>query len=433
MSLRPSIRRAALALAFLVLATLTAGSEAFAASAPAGPEPPAARLATGSVGPVPAGFEVRESRVPLDTTGRAADLRLLFPAGFGRKADRLAQEAGFALATLARLWGPPPGDGFSLLLSPLELLPASLPERSQVVLVERFGDPFREEAEALCLALARQWWRDLFAGDGSEEPYLEEGLITYTAARLFAARHGGRPAGVRIGGLALPLPLPPLAPFRAMRARLLAGAPTDPLARARDGYRDRASRTLLTHDGMALAFAEIASRLGEERFDRGLALFAARHRGGRAHADDLVRALGAVAVEDLWPLWQELTGQPGLADFAVTGVRSEPDPSTPERMASHALVVHRGGPRLPLVVELRFADGSRRRVVWDARSAWLRLHAAGPRLVEVHLDPGEDALLVHWSADDARLVVPDPAPRRRFTQRLRFFAQLVLEALADLA
>ena len=93
MSLRPSIRRAALALAFLVLATLTAGSEAFAASAPAGPEPPAARLATGSVGPVPAGFEVRESRVPLDTTGRAADLRLLFPAGFGRKADRLAQIA----------------------------------------------------------------------------------------------------------------------------------------------------------------------------------------------------------------------------------------------------------------------------------------------------------------------------------------------------
>ncbi len=433
MSLRPPIRRAALALVLLIPAMQAAGSEASVPVEPAGATSSAGHHATGSPGPVPAGFEVRELRVPLDATARVTGLRLLFPAGFGRKADRLAQEASFALATLARLWGPPPESGFSLLLSPPELLPPSLSDRPQVVLVERFGDPFREEAEALCLALARQWWRDLFAGDGDEEPYLEEGLVTYTAARLFAVRHGGRPAGVRIGGLALPLPLPPLTPFEAMRARLLAGAPIDPLARDRGSYGDRASRALLTHDGMALALAEIASRLGEERFDQGLALFAACHRGGRARADDLVRALSAVAVDDLWPLWQELTGEPGLSDFAVTRVRSEPDPSTPGRMVSQALIVHRSGPRLPLVVELRFADGSRQRVFWDARAAWLRLHATGPRLVEVHLDPGESGLLVHGKADDARLVVPDPGPRRRFTQRLRFFAQLVLEALADLA
>jgi aminopeptidase N len=184
---------------------------------------------------------------------------------------------------------------------------------------------------------------------------------------------------------------------------------------------------------MALALAEIESRIGRADFDRALALFARRPRLGPERGDDLLRALGTVTGEDLSVLWSELTGRPGLPDVGIAIAASRPDPSRPGVEQGQVTLAHRGGPRLPVSIDLLFADGSRRRVAWEGRDDWLRIRSEGPRLVAVRLDPDRASALARSRVDDARLVDPDPRPRRRVLQRQRFLAQLFLEALADLA
>lgn len=265
------------------------------------------------------------------------------------------------------------------------------------------------------------------------EALLGQGLAAYTAARRAQERGGGLPAGVRVSGLALPLPLAPLDPFAAMRARLAAAGPVGPVAWAAAERHPGAGSDRLARDAIALALAEIEARMGRAEFDRALDLLAQRPRHGPAGTDDLLRALGSVTGEDLSGLWQELAGGAALVDVGVVVAASQPDPTRPGVELGRATIVHRGGPRLPLTIELRFADGTRRHVRWDGRDDWLRIHSEGPRLVAVRLEPSRSSPLAASRLDDARLVDPDPRPRRRALQRLRFLAQLFLEALADLA
>jgi len=270
-------------------------------------------------------------------------------------------------------------------------------------------------------------------GAAAAEPLLDEGLATYAAARQLRDRAGGIPAGVRIGGLTLPLPLAPLDPFAAMRARLAAGDLAGRVAPGPGGSGDSPGHDPLACDRIALALAEIESRVGRADLDRALALFAERPRLGPERGDDLLRALGTVTGEDLSGLWRELTERPGLADVRIEIAASRPDPERPGIELGQVTLVRRGGPRLPVSLELLFADGSRSRVAWGGGDDWLRIRSAGPRLVAARLDPGRPSPLAAGRLDDALLVDPDPRLRRRVLQRLRFLAQLLLEALADLA
>lgn len=271
------------------------------------------------------------------------------------------------------------------------------------------------------------------SGAAAAEPLLDAGLATYTAARQLRERTGGLPAGVRIGGLTLPLPLPPLDPFAAMRARLAAGDLGAPVVPTTPGASASRIPDPLARDRLALALADLEWRMGRADFDRALALLAERPRLGPRRDDDLLRALGAITGEDLSGLWSELAGRPGLSNVRVAIAASRPDPARPGVELGEVTLVQRGGPRLPVSIELLFADGSRRRVAWGGGDDWLRIHTAGPRLVAVQLDPGRPSPLAASRLDDARLVAPDPRPRRGLLQRLRFLAQLFLEALADLA
>lgn len=270
-------------------------------------------------------------------------------------------------------------------------------------------------------------------GAVAAEPLLDEGLATYAAARRLRERTGGTPAGVRIGGLDLPLPLSPLDPFAAMRARLAANDLSAPPPSGSPARLSSPGDDPLASERMALALAEIESRVGQPDFDRALALFARRPRLGPERGDDLLRALGAVTGEDLSSLWRELTGRPGLSDVGIAIAASRPDPARPGVEQGQVTLVHRGGPRLPVAIELLFADGARHRVAWDGRDDWLRIRSQGPRLVAVRLNPDRPLPLAGNRLDDTRLVDADPGLRRRVTQRLRFLAQLFLEALADLA
>lgn len=375
-----------------------------------------------------------ETRV-LPRPGREpVQLRLLLQPSSRRAANRLSGTLAYGLRRLEEQLGPYPYPSLTVVEPPPGGETATAMEYPTLftLMVSPISDRAFELEETALHELAHQWWQGMVATDEVEEPFLDEGLATYSAARLLAERSGGAAPGLRLLGWRLPLPGRPLDPFEQLRLRWRAGRPSDPVARSAWGYRDAASYGALAYDGMALTLAQLERLLGRETFDRGLARFAARGRFGHPSADDLARELSAAAGEDLSELWHELTRRTGRVDYAVAEARSEPVRGS-EEFASSVIVERRGELRLPLEIELRFADGATRRAVWDGRDEWVRVRAVGPRLVEARLDPDRRLLLDADRLDDTRRVVPDPRPRRAAAQRLRFLLQLLLEALADLA
>ncbi|QQR72318.1 MAG: M1 family metallopeptidase [Holophagales bacterium] len=370
----------------------------------------------------------------------AVQLRLLLQPASRRLAARLVATLTTGLERFEALYGryphdtltvvepPPGGDAATAMEYPslFTMMVAPLPTRSL------------ELEETALHELVHQWWQGVVATDEVEEPFLDEGLATYASLRVLAERWHGAAPGLRLLGWSLPLPGQPLDPFEQLRLRWRGsdlhgpGSPVDPIARPAWSFRDAESYGTLVYDGAALAFLQLERLIGRDAFDRGLAQLATRQRHAHPTSADFVRALSAAAGEDLSPLWEELMGGTGSVDYAVADATSEPDESGGS-FASTATIERRGERRLPVEIELRFADGSTRRAVWDGRERWARLRIVGPPLVDVRLDPQRRLVLDADRLDDSFRLAPDPRPRRAVTQRLRFLLQLLLEALADLA
>lgn len=384
-------------------------------------------------------WRVEETELPR-AAAPAVRLRLLLQPASRRFAPRLVAALATGLERFESLYGryphgtltvvepPPGGDAATAMEYPslFTMMVAPLPARSL------------ELEETALHELAHQWWQGVVATDEVEEPFLDEGIATYASLRVLAEHWGGAAPGLRLLGWSLPLPGHRLDPFEQLRLRWRGsdppapGVPVDPVARTAWGFRDADSYGTLVYDGAALAFLQIERLIGREAFDRGLAWLAAQQRFAHPTSADFVRTFSAAAGEDLSPLWNELMRGSGAVDYAVAEATSEPDESDGS-FASTATIERRGERRLPVEIELRFADGSTRRAVWDGRERWARLRAVGPPLVDVRLDPRRRLVLDADRLDDSLRLAPDPRPRRAVTQRLRFLLQLLLEALADLA
>jgi hypothetical protein len=106
-----------------------------------------------------------------------------------------------------------------------------------------------------------------------------------------------------------------------------------------------------------------------------------------------------------------------------TRPRSETRP--PARWAGRAVVMRHGSLELPVVVELRFEDGSSERRHWDGRGARHVVDYRGPaRLVGVTVDPELRVLLDDDLTNNAAATKDLGAPR--VLERALYFAELLL-------
>jgi hypothetical protein len=84
----------------------------------------------------------------------------------------------------------------------------------------------------------------------------------------------------------------------------------------------------------------------------------------------------------------------------------------------------------PVEVELRFEGGAKLRRPWIPDARWIRYRVTGPKLVAVEVDPDGKCLLDANPLNNGRLTGEAPAASRRWTARLRFWAQNALEFFA---
>ena len=138
--------------------------------------------------------------------------------------------------------------------------------------------------------------------------------------------------------------------------------------------------------GLRLLREEI---LGPERFDAAFRKFIADWAFKHPKPSDFFRAMDSEAGEDLAWWWRGWFMENWQMDLAVTGVTYvDNDPAKGARVTMETL------DKLiaPTTIEVRYADGSSRRVgvsveTWELGATQTLPLAGGPRIVSVTIDP----------------------------------------------
>jgi hypothetical protein len=202
---------------------------------------------------------------------------------------------------------------------------------------------------------------------------------------------------------------------------------------------------------MAIAMGQLERMLGTEAMERAMRRYTTAWRFRHPKTADFERAMSRGSGRDLSRFFRQVIHGSEVLDYAVTvastrrregpiGVfgRGRERQTTTEAeplpgWESEVVVERLGGVRLPVEVELAFADGQRRRLVWQGEERWVRYRIRGPRLEWAVADPDETLLLDVDRLNNSRATEPDRTASRRWGQRARFWIQNLLATFAGLA
>lgn len=296
-----------------------------------------------------------------------------------------------------------------------------------------------------------QFFYGLVATDEFRESFLDEGLNTYATARVMRSAYPPKAWSFRVWGVPLV--------FESVRqetpldtsARFFRRAVHDPIARTAWGYADLATYRAMTYSKMAMLMEQVERTLSPPVMERAMRAYTTGFRFRHPRTRDLITTLSRESGRDLTPIFDQLLNGAGLLDYAVDSVstvrRAEPigvfGAGGGRRLVEHAedlpgfeseVVVRRlGEVRLPVAVELRFADGRAERVAWDGEERWVRFRVEGPRLLCAEVDPDEVLVLDANRLNNSLRTDPDRRASRRWGQAARFWIQNLLETFATFA
>lgn len=327
--------------------------------------------------------------------------------------------------------------------------------------------PSTHDPEALTVhELGHQFWYGLVATDEFREAFLDEGLNSYSTARVMREAYGPRAWSFRVWGRDLAFPEVRLRYPVDTAAGYFRTPSSDPVSRTAWGFLNDDAYWSLTYDKTALLLEQLERTLGSEVMERALRSYATRYRFRHPRTDDFIRTLSAESGRDLAPWFEQTLHGSQVLDYAVTEVETEPRRGPigvfgqgEERVRFNqretlpgwdgtAVVRRLGGVRLPVTVELVFEGGEnagdgndesqnrglrRVRRTWDGEERWIRFRTRGPRLLWVEVDPDHVHVLDIDRLNNSLRTEPDRRASRAWTERVGFWIQNLLEIFATFA
>jgi hypothetical protein len=230
--------------------------------------------------------------------------------------------------------------------------------------------------------LAHQWFYGLLASNEHRYPFLDEGLTTFASHQALEERY---PSASAFEGLGWTLSLHALA--RAAAARSWdRGA----VARASADFDSGRDYGDLVYSRAATLLETLARVYGRPRLAAALGAYARAARFSHPSPADLLAAIAAHVGAEAADNARRCLIEGGGVDYRAD-----------EPSGSEVVVRREGALLFPVEIEVRLADGSRRRSRWDGQGERWSVDAGG-EVDAVVVDPDLAVLLDHDLANNAR-------------------------------
>jgi hypothetical protein len=242
-----------------------------------------------------------------------------------------------------------------------------------------------------------QYWYGMVATNEFEEAWLDEGINSYTEAKIMGAIYGKDRS--LINGKSVTA-----SDLELQRLSYLSDPDYDPIARFAYKFAGGGSYGSITYGKTATVLTTLEALIGEPTMQQAMRTYFMRYRFTHPTGTDFLNTIKEVSGrQDLDTYFaQAIYGTPEM-DYAVEKVDSEPitwwKPASGKNMCVNGcrdtFRIHRLGEfRLPVVVEVRFDDGSKTREVWDGQDRWIRYTYEKPaQILSVEIDPDHNILM----------------------------------------
>lgn len=391
-------------------------------------------------------FTVQEDR------WRGVAIRLLIAPEHADLGHRYRHALKFALEYLDKHVGPYPYPSITVVDPPFHGLRSGLMEYPTLITVGTFyGMPtgIRTMESLVVHEFVHQYFMGMVASNEKEEPWLDEGFVTYFEDRIIDAAYGEGHSLVDVLG------------YR-FDNRTLTRLEYSTMQNPREGIVARPGWTFTDHNFKSLIYSKTATTLrtveslvGRPFMDKILQTYFERWkfkhpRGGDFMAvlrEGLMAGPDTVLARQVYGLFQTGIYGSAVLDYAVTDLVNDAIPPPQgvlddvpsgqglrHNRRSAVEIQRKGDWIFPVEVLVTFEDGSTELVTWSGEAGqhtfeWFD-HA---KVVSAQIDPQHKmALDVDWNNNSLTLQ-PETAPRWKYAAKILFWIQNLMQTLSFLA
>ncbi len=365
------------------------------------------------------------------------------PARVRRHLDHMA----WALERLQRWYAPYPYPVLTcILVPPGDASEAGGMEYPTLFTSSSGAPPFLERVGPLNTTvheLTHQYFYGLLASNEYQEPWLDEGFTNYVTGQIVDDLYGRDRSAGELGPLHLGY-------FSLLRMWVRMQPSLDPPRQRASAFATALSYFTNVYGKTSLVLRTLEDQIGTKRMRALLRDYVRSFRFKHPTGQDFFRVLDRHVKDPLLRRFvREAVQTPGTLDYRVVRLRSlrlekwdgrftnavdqrlrraHEALRREHRYLNRVLVERRGTLRLPVTVELRFADGTRLRRRWDGQARWHWFEIPHrSRLSAAVVDPDRTLALEHSLLDTGLRRTPDARPARRLAGRILSVLQITLQ------
>jgi hypothetical protein len=266
-----------------------------------------------------------------------------------------------------------------------------------------------------------QYFYGLIASNEEKWPFLDEGINEYATEEALADWVG---SGSIVDVAGLHIDITAIAAVVSNRA-----ASNEPVAQPAYDFTTGDDYGTLVYFRTAAVFDTLRRVYGDAAVARALGTYARAQRFRHPGPDALLHAFSDVLGADVAATLRTALFDKGWVDYVAMAMDDHVDGGVHD---GWALVLRRGTLSFPVDVELRYADGSSERRVWDGSGDSMRFAYAGAAsaLRSVVVDPDRRVTLDQNYTNDAMTATDAPkAGAPNALERATYFADLLVQAV----
>jgi hypothetical protein len=277
-----------------------------------------------------------------------------------------------------------------------------------------------------------QYWYGMVASNEFEEPWLDEGIDSYSESKVMGSLFGQNTSN--LNGRTFYS-----SDGEDQRLFYLRHPDEDPIVRVGWKFANTFSYGSVVYGKTSTALTTLQSVLGEPMLRQVLRVYFLRYRFQHPTGSDFFATVEEVTGrKDLEPYLVQAFQGTDVLDYSVDSVTSEPADSPKNGSAGvpyhTSVMLRRNGTFLfPVKLEVAFADGSTQQADWDGKDRWARFSWDTPsRASYARLDPDRNVLLDTNSFNNSYSLQRDLTARSKLTNYWVFAQQLLAQWLSFL-